>query len=258
MRRTGLTLILALAASACGGSTPAAHDGSEGAPGDPTEGPADSAEPSPGDSEAAGGASDAKAKGIPTACADASAEYCTPGDVFAKRLCQEDLPTVALHLFSGQAPFTKAYLARKTKAWSASGAGSSNEQIPAGEEVVVMLHRNPPDLGGMQVSGATGGYEVLRWDGSCVTLQAGELMSQPNGRAKIARIVWKRIEMDTRDALREDSELNEVYLQHKKHCRGVSMGKVSLECVKADEALGQAIAKFVRDGGKLPEPHKLP
>ena len=68
----------------------------------------------------------------------------------------------------------------------------------------------------------------------------------------------KAVEKLVRDALREDSAVNEAYLEHRKHCKGVSMGKVSLKCVKADKVLGEAVAKFVRDGGKLVTPHKLP
>jgi hypothetical protein len=64
--------------------------------------------------------------------------------------------------------------------------------------------------------------------------------------------------MDMREALREDSTINEIYLRHRKHCKGVSMGTVSLKCVKADKELGEAIASYVREGGKLATPNKLP
>lgn len=244
--------------AACGGAapSPAAPEADETAMPSPDgdDGGETSSAPTAAESPAA--ADDAA--GLPTACADGSAEYCTPKPQFARQVCQGDFPTVALSLFSGSAPFTKGYLGRKTKAWSASGAGSSNEELPRDEEVVVLLHRGKPDLGGMQVSGASGGFEVMRWNGACVTLQEGELLFDPPPRPKIARIVWKRIEMDTRDALREDEKVNEAYLEHRKHCKGVSMGRVSLECVKADQRLGQAIADYVREGGKLPTPHQLP
>ncbi|MBW2524210.1 MAG: hypothetical protein JRI23_08545 [Deltaproteobacteria bacterium] len=216
----------------------------------------ESAEPAAQSSE--GGAETEADQGLPTACADASAQYCTPTKSFAKRLCEGDFPTVALSMFSSNAPWTKAYLGRKTKAWSASGAGSSNEELPRDEEVVVLMHRGPPDLGGIQVSGASGGFEVLRWNGNCVTLQEGELLFDAPPRPKMARIVWKRIEMDTRDVLREDEKVNDAYIYHRKHCKGVSMGKVSLECVKADKKLGQAIADYVRGGGKLGTPNNRP
>ena len=239
----------------CGGATPTPDEPVSGESATPTADSPDGPEAPAADGESTKAAEPA---GIPTACADPSAQYCTPGKRFARRLCEGDFPTVALGMFGSGTPWTKAYLGRKTKAWSASGAGSSNEEIPRDEEVVVLEHRGPPDLGGIQVSGASGGFEVIRWNGNCVTLQEGELLFDPPPRPKIARIVWKRIEMDTRDALREDDKVNEAYLQHRKHCKGVSMGKVSLECVKADKKLGQVIADYVRDGGKLATPHKIP
>lgn len=239
----------------CGGATLEPESAAAESPAsEPTEEERDSASASASKQEEA----PAEPEGLPTACADSSAEYCMPTKGFAKRLCEGDFPTVALAMFSGKAPWTKAYLGRKTKAWSASGAGSSNEELPRDEEVVVLLHRGPPDLGGIQVSGATGGFEVLRWNGNCVTLQEGELLFDAPPRPKIARIVWKRIEMDTRDSLREDEAVNKAYLDHRKHCKGVSMGRVSLECVKADKKLGQAIADYVRGGGELAKPNRLP
>jgi hypothetical protein len=113
-------------------------------------------------------------------------------------------------------------------------------------------------MGGMEVSGASGGFEVLRWDGSCVTLQAGELTTDPMPKLHNARIVWNSVEVDTREALREDEKVNEAYRKHRKECKGVSMGDVTDKCVVADKELNVAIVAYVRDGGKLPEPHKLP
>jgi len=249
------TILVATGLFGCGGSTPAPDEPESGESATPTAEGSD-----PGDKPAAGGDA-AKAEepsGIPTACADPSSEYCTPGKRFTKRLCEGDFPTVALAMFASSSPWKKAYLGRKTKAWSATGAGSSNEEIPRDEEVVVLLQRGPADLGGMQVSGASGGFEVLRWNGNCVTLQEGELLFDAPPRPKIARIVWKRIEMDTRDTLREDETINKAYIQHRKHCKGVSMGDVSLECVKADKKLGQVIADFVRDGGNIGTANRLP
>ena len=133
------------------------------------------------------------------------------------------------------------------------------DMVATDEEVLVMHKRGASTPGGIQVSGATGSVDVLRWDGSCVTVSPGELSYDPPSRIENARIVWNRLEVAFRDALKEDEEVYDLYVQHKKTCKGVSFGKVSKKCVKADEALSRAIAEHVReDGGNLPPPKKLP
>jgi hypothetical protein len=251
----GLT---AASLAACGGSTPPTESpASEGATSASTAATGDaaaSAEPSaPPRADAA-----AKKKPLPTACATNEGGFCTPPHAFMKKICGGEFPTATLVLFSKNAPFTHAYLTMKVKGWSASGGGASGEELPQGEEVLVLERRVTGDSGGMQVSGPQGSYEVLRWDGSCVTLHEGELTTDAPARPKNARIVWNAIEMDMRDALRADAGVEAAFVKHRKECKGVSMGDVSTKCVDADKAINDAIVKYVRDGGKLVEPNKLP
>jgi hypothetical protein len=155
-------------------------------------------------------------------------------------------------------PWTHGYLTRKTRAWSASGAGSSGDEMPEGEEVVVLVRRGAGDLGGMQVSGVGGGFEALRWDGNCVTLHDGEMTTNAPAKPRNARLLWNTIEMDMRDALLADEKVSEVYSRHRKECKGVTMGDVSKKCETADRDLNAAITRYVREGGKLAEPVKKP
>ncbi len=195
---------------------------------------------------------------LPTKCASSSDELCLPPERFVKRLCEGDYPTVALLLFSGKAPWTHGYLTRNTRAWNASGGGASDEELRFDEEVVILRHRRPSSPGGIVVSGAGGGYDALRWNGACVTLTAEELTLREPPRAKNSRIIWPRLESDMRDALRADEKVDEAYRKWRKHCKGVTVGRVSKPCVRADATLAVETARFVREGGALAEPEFVP
>ncbi|HHH11602.1 MAG TPA: hypothetical protein ENK23_05955 [Sorangium sp.] len=240
---------------ACGGGMPA-PSAEDAAVADAAAAPAAAAagaSSQDGDDKQGAGASE---EGIPTQCAG-DGEVCFPPPRFVKALCSQDYPAVAVVMFGPDAPWTHAYTAVEVRAWNAAGGGASNEKIPVDEEVLIVRERKVPK-GGMQVSGVQDSYDVMRWDGSCVTLDKGELRFDPPRRPKNARIVWKRLEIAQRDALKEEEALRPAYLYHRKHCKGVSMGVVSKECVKADAALSEAVAAFVRNHGQVPTPSTLP
>jgi hypothetical protein len=195
--------------------------------------------------------------GMPDSCDSKSGKICLPPGWLSHALCDRDYPTIALAMFAKQSPWTRGYLRTKTRAWNASGGGSSNEMMAFDEEVIVLRHRKAKK-GGIQVSGAGESYDVVRWDGGCVTLASHEMTLTPPPRPMHARIIFKRLELDVRDVLKRVDSIRPAYLKNRKECKGVSMGRVSMACVKADAALSQAIAKHVRDTGGVPEPKKLP
>lgn len=160
-------------------------------------------------------------------------------------------------MFAHGTPWTRAYSVTTSAAWNASGGASSNEPMAMYEELLI-LRRRGSDTGGIQVSGAGASYDVLRWDGSCVTLQDGELTFQNPPRIANARVVSKRLELHVRDALKDTPELSKLFQAHRKECKGVTIGDVSKECEKVDGQLSTAIAAHVRDKGGVPEPRKLP
>ncbi len=198
-----------------------------------------------------------QAVGMPDACASKSGDYCLPSRTLAKALCHRDYPTVALAMFAKGTVWTRAYLRTKTRAWNASGGGSSNEMMAMSEEVLVLRHRKPK-RGGMQVSGAGESFDVLRWDGGCVTLSSHELTTRAFSKPKNARIVFKRLERGVRDVLKKVEAIRPSYLKHRKECKGVSMGRVSKACEKVDGVLSRTLAAYVRDHGGVPTPQKIP
>ncbi len=252
-------LVLALALGACGGG--------EGEPKTANEAldegaSADTAKADSPDGASTGEAAAPKAaaepKGMPETCSDRSTdEVCLPPGYFATALCDADYPTVALAMFANGSPWTRGYSLTTSRAWNASGGGSSNEKMLRFEELLVLRQR-VPKAGGIQVSGSGTSYDVLRWDGSCVTLQQGELTFKTPPKKRNARVVYKRLERHVRDALKLIPELRPTYLKHRKECKGVSMGAVSAKCEKIAYVFSDTIAAYVRKSGGVPTPKKLP
>ncbi len=201
--------------------------------------------------EAAGGS----AEKVPTQCFKSGA-ICSPDPKFVKRLCGGKFPSVGLYLFSNSA-WSRGYLTRRTQAWNASGGASDSGWVEFDEEVLI-LYARVADANSIQVSGAGGSYDALRWDGSCVTLQSEEVTFSKAPAPKYPAIDFRYLDDDTQEALRKDEKLNLAYLERRKECKGATSGEVSLKCVKADEKLTKSVISFVRAGGNLPEPVKLP
>jgi hypothetical protein len=181
---------------------------------------------------------------------------CTVGKDFAKKVCQSTYVNVALAMFAKGTPWQRGYLTRKTQAWNAEGGASVAGFVEFDEEVLVLFSRIPPK-GGMTVSGM-GGYQTLRFDGSCVTLQTEEVTFKRPPAPKYPRIEWRWLEDGMRDALRKDSKVDAAYLAQRKECKGVTTGDVSKKCVTADQKLVDAIVEHVVSGGDVPTPTKLP
>ena len=175
-----------------------------------------------------------------------------------KRLCSGFYPDVALSMLSKGTPWSRGYLrVRSAEAWNASGGVSSQDKIVF-EEEFVLLTRREANTGGMQVSGAGGGYDVLRWDGSCASLQDDEVTLNASPSPKHAKIPWKNLDDKVQSALLADEKINKVYMDRRKECKGATMGDVSAKCVKLDEQLSVVIVGFLRKGGSIPPPAKLP
>ena len=245
------SLSLSLGA-ACGGSKPAAAPAAESKPA--ADAPAADAPAAENKSEpaAAAGASSA---GVPTKCFKSGA-VCSPEPGFVKRLCNGKYPSIGLYLFSNPA-WTRGYLTRRTQAWNASGGASDSGWVEFDEEVLI-LYARVADTGGMQVSGAGGSYDALRWDGSCITLQSEEVTMSKAPAPKYPGIDFRYLDDDTQEALRKDEKVNKAWILRRTECKGATSGDVSLKCVKADDNLTKTVVAFIRGGGSVPEPKKLP
>lgn len=236
--------------AACGGSKPADAPVAETKP----ESAAAAAAPA-ADSKAEPAAEASAGDGVPTKCFKVG-HTCSPDPKFVKRLCNGKYPSLGLFLFSNPA-WTRGYLTRRTQAWNASGGASDSGWVEFDEEVLI-LYARVADAGGIQVSGAGGSYDALRWDGSCVTLQSEEVTMSKAPAPKYPAIDFRYLDDETQEALRKDDKINKAWQSRRSECKGATSGDVSLKCVKADDNLTKTVIGYVRGGGSIPEPKKLP
>jgi hypothetical protein len=249
-RKLVSSVLLGIITLACGGEKKEAA-----APEAPSKS-ADAASGAESEGKSASDAPEASSGGVPKECVK-GIELCVPARAFVKKLCNGNYPGVSLYLFANSSPWGRGYLRGRAKAWNASGGASDNTWLEFDEEVLVLAVRKA-NLGGMQVSGAGDSYDALRWDGSCVTLSSEEVTLDRPPSPKSAKVEWRFLDDNIQEALRADSAVNDAYLVRRKECKGAVSGDVSLKCVKADEKLSDAIVSYLRKGGSLPVPTKLP
>ncbi|MEO8177302.1 MAG: hypothetical protein ABI895_00590 [Deltaproteobacteria bacterium] len=197
------------------------------------------------------------APALPTEC-QARGKLCLPPRDFVRRLCQGAFTGAAFHLLEKSTPFSRGYvLARKVPAVNALGGPTSDAQLEFGEEVLILTRTGDPGPGQMQVSGM-GGYDVLRWDGTCANLAEGELGLHAPIKPGHAPIEWRYIDANIQEALLLDAGIQQARKAQRQQCHGVSLGTRSMACVEAESRLQDRIALAVRGGLALPPPGNLP
>ncbi|HNS99057.1 MAG TPA: hypothetical protein PLJ27_08960 [Polyangiaceae bacterium] len=195
---------------------------------------------------------------VPTSCDQGVDKPCVMPRAFVKQLCAGAFPELALFFFAKGTPWTRVYVAvRQAEPFNGLGGPSSDKNLEFDEELLV-LSENTPNLGGMSVSGVGNSYDVLRWDGTCATLQAGEVRLQRPPQPKHADVDWKRLDEEVRDALSADGTIADLAHRRRQECKGVTMGVVSDKCEKADTALRARVVKLIREGFALPRPSRVP
>jgi hypothetical protein len=204
------------------------------------------------------GARDAPAsRSLPSEC-HAQGDLCLPPRDFVRRLCQGAFTAAAFHLLEKGTPFSRGFVrARKVPAVNALGGPTSDAQLEFGEEVLILTRTGEAGAGQMQVSGM-GGYDVLRWDGTCANLADGELALRAPIAPRHAPIEWRYIDADLQEALLLDAGIREARKAQRQHCHGVSLGTRSAQCVEAETRLQDRIALAVRGGLALPPPKDIP
>jgi hypothetical protein len=190
---------------------------------------------------------------VPNACAPGDTDTCMPGVSFADKVCAASRPDVALVLFAKGSPWARLYLKGDVDGWNAEGGGSSRARLAFDEEVVVLKKRAPGGPGAISVGGSTG-YQVMRWDGNCYSLDEGEVTRRRPPKAKHPSIPWRYLDETWRNALLGDAGVKAAYSKRGKECKGVTLGDVSLACEKADTAFSDAIVGAVQSGVALPTP----
>jgi hypothetical protein len=219
--------------------------------------PAAEQAPGPEGAGAPGLASSESESGLPTKCTFVD-ELCLPPRAFVRRLCRDAFTGTAIRLFEKSSPFSRGYIrSREVKSVNTLGGPTSDASLRFGEEVVILTRIGGAGPGEMQVSGM-GGYDVLRWDGTCANLADGELAMRAPVPPRHAPFSWRYIDTNIQNALLADSSIEAARRLHKKHCHGVSLGRLSPACLKAESELQGSIVAAVRTGMMLPLPQRVP
>lgn len=192
---------------------------------------------------------------LPTECA--STGPCVPPAHFAESMCKGNYPTVALAMFHKSAPWQRKWVnVRTLEAVNAFGGSSGGGPLTFGEEVVLLRSQQAGGQG-MQLSGGED-VEILRWNGSCVTVRESELVEYVPGLPKHAPIVWAYLDESTQEALLANKTIANAREGQRRECKGSSKRDLSPSCEKAAGALDSAIVIAVRKGLTLPMPEKRP
>jgi hypothetical protein len=197
------------------------------------------------------------AEPLPTRCTEVG-DLCLPPRAFVKKLCQDAYAGVTLRLFDKSSPFSRGYVrSREVRAVNTLGGPSSDQSLRFEEEVLILTYSGGGADGELQVSGM-GGYAVLRWDGTCASLGEEELGRRAPRSPRHAPLAWKYIDSNIQTALLEDAGVEAARRQHRKHCHGVSLGRLSAECARSEAELSESIVAAVRAGMRLPLPDRMP
>lgn len=199
---------------------------------------------------------------LPTECSSEApiknTTACLPPPAFAKKLCGGIYPEVALGMFGKGTPWTRLWLAGNVEAWNASGGLTHRAQLAFDEEVIVLSHHAPGGSGGIVMTGAMASYDVLRWDGTCVSVLEGELTTRRPPAPKPASVPFGRLEETTRRALLASPKVSAAQAALEKACASRSTSAQKKACDKAEKGFTKAVADFVRGGGTLPTPARRP
>jgi hypothetical protein len=203
---------------------------------------------------------------LPTACGAEGTlkdtKLCMPERGYANKLCGGIYPEVALGLFAKGTPFTRIYLAGDIEAWNASGGRTHRAKLAFDEEVLVLGKHGAAASGGIVMTGAQASFDVLRWDGTCVSVMEGEITTRRPPAPKPADVSFSRLEETTRRALLATPKIKATYDALGKACGAVSSsnatGAEQKACERADKAFSRAIVDAVRSGATLPAPGRRP
>ena len=193
--------------------------------------------------------------GLPTECYT-QGELCLPPPDFVDRLCRAAHVGTAIRLFAKSSPFTRAYVRmREVRALNLRGGPGGDTNLFFAEEVLLLARYGGSE--GVQVSG-DGGYDVLRWDGTCATLSSDELVTRVPAPPRHAPFAWKYIDDSIQQALLQNEAIRSARAAELKRCHATSDNEQSTSCREAAERLNDHVVVAIRKGMDLPHPEYAP
>lgn len=164
---------------------------------------------------------------------------------------------MAIAMFEKRTPWQRLYVkVESLDAVNAYGERSTAAPMTFGEEVLVLRGISQPKAGKLQISSSD--IDVLRWDGSCATVDRGNFSTTRMADMVIASIRWRHLEDPYQAALLESKYVALAYEKHRSVCKGARDATLTPECQKATQRLTDAIGVAVHAGLNLPTPKHLP
>ena len=147
-------------------------------------------------------------------------------------------------MFQQGSPWTRLYVNRNLQAWYA-GVHATQSGLQLGEEVLVLDHGN--DSAHLVLG--SGGFDVLRWNGECVSVAPEEVSRKAPRDARRATIRWQALDGETRDALLADEHVAAAEKNRRRVCKDdIMWGTISKPCTQAVDALTRTIAEAISSG----------
>jgi hypothetical protein len=171
---------------------------------------------------------------------------CMPPKAFVKNLCSKGASQeTALSMFQKSSPWTRLYINRDLDAWYAGKLHAVASNLRLDEEVIVLSHGASD--GGFSVG--SGGFDVLRWNGDCVSISPEEVSHKAPRDPRRAPIRWQILDATLRDKLLANDSIATAEKSRRKLCKDDLMwGTSSKPCTKAVESLSRAITEAIRRG----------
>lgn len=197
---------------------------------------------------------DPEEPGIPRRCVSRKG-LCLPPADWAQNLCEDVYEDLALYLFRKGTPWKRVYLATDLNAVGGWGT-TLHEDMKASEEVLVVAHRGNNEM--VQVEGSAGTYDVLRWNGNCVSVDVNQVSTSPEFIPLNSSIDWWKLSDDMRSHLLRDGDVKSEFELDAKACKGASIGRASNDCESVHKGFMKSIAVAVRRSQSLPLPSETP
>jgi hypothetical protein len=157
-------------------------------------------------------------------------------------------------MFRKDSPWTRVYINHDMDVWYA-GAHSRKSKLALNEEVIVLSHGK--NRSGIKVG--SGGFDVLRWNGDCISVNPEEVSTTPPTKPTRASVPWALLDAQVRDALLADASVSAAETARRKACKDdILHGTTSVKCTKATDALSLAIAGAITDGRVSVVPFEAP
>lgn len=184
---------------------------------------------------------------------DAKRETCLPSNDWVAALCNDVYQEEALYMFRKSSPWKRLYLRKNVQAVNATGGAWLPGTVEHGEEVIALRYREVDSEFHLEAGGG-GTYDVLRWNGSCATVDEDLLSDRSPTRMRHPRVEWRWLGDEMRTALREDEKINVAYRARRSECKAATIGSVTAECERLDGELIDKIVRHVRERDSLPRP----